>query len=276
MSHDVTAAHETDETTDRRPSEEATGSGSSTADKTPSGLRPVLFYSLLAGLCPLLPVPFLDDVLVGWIRRMMVTELFETYGIKPTSQHRKTLTARKTNRLVGCLKMVIVYPVKKIFRKVFYFLAIKEAVDVASSVLHEGFLIRAAIVGGQLSACETESLERVRDAIAATLDDVDTSPITGAIRRVFRGSRVLVNEVKGQLGSSVSEVKMGATPSTEAGAAIDSLREEDPAVSTLLERLTSAVWAKESYLADLEEVFWEHLAQEDSSRSATSSSSSRP
>lgn len=41
----------------------------------PSWFRQVTFHSLLAGLCPIIPVPFLDDRVLAGVRRKMVRDL---------------------------------------------------------------------------------------------------------------------------------------------------------------------------------------------------------
>jgi hypothetical protein len=168
----------------------------------PSRSDPTL-WAILAGICALSPIPFIDDLFIGAIRRRVLGRIFQAHGVRLSWEQRRALTRGHRGCLVGCLLAVVVYPVRKIFRKVFYFLAVKEAVDVASLLLHQSWLVEHALSRGCVDArglgADKEPLARLNLAIHQTCEEVDTSPINQALRRSFAGSRVFMRGFGRQL-----------------------------------------------------------------------------
>jgi hypothetical protein len=175
---------------------------SSPAPAKPSRSDPTL-WAILAGICALSPIPFIDDLFIGAIRRRVLGRIFQAHGAALTWSQRRALTRGHRGCLVGCLVAVVVYPVRKIFRKIFYFLAVKEAVDVASRLLHESWLVEHALSRGCLDleelAEDKEPLARLNLAIHLTCEEVDTSPVNQILRRSFAGSRVFMRGFGRQL-----------------------------------------------------------------------------
>ncbi len=155
--------------------------------------------AILAGICALSPVPFVDDLIIGAIRRHLVGRLFRARGLELSWGQRRALTKTHRSLLLGCLLGVVVYPIRKIFRKVFYIFAVKEAVDVASHLMHQGLLVEYALASGRVvpSTIGTDRapLERLNRVIHVTCEDVGTSPISQIFRRSFAGGRVFLGRM---------------------------------------------------------------------------------
>ncbi|MEL6181819.1 MAG: hypothetical protein AAFS10_22860, partial [Myxococcota bacterium] len=124
-------------------------SGGPESDK---GMEAILFSAVLGGLCPLIPIPFLDDLIIGTVRRNMVRAIMKRANLKPTDDQVAMLTHNERGGcLMGCLTFVVIYPLKKIFRKLVYILAVKDCSDVASELFHEGMLLRYALRRGLIT-----------------------------------------------------------------------------------------------------------------------------
>lgn len=170
--------------------------------------RPSIATSaFLAGLCALSPIPFIDDLVIGVIRRRLVGRLFRAHGIPLSWGQARALTRTGRNWLLGCLGGVVVYPIRKIFRKVFYFLAVKEAVDVASRLLHQGLLVRHALDQGCVTAADLggreESLTRLNRVVFQVCEDIDTSPINQFFRHGFASGRAFLRGLVTDLRSAL-------------------------------------------------------------------------
>ncbi|MBN2799992.1 MAG: hypothetical protein JXX28_12670 [Deltaproteobacteria bacterium] len=163
--------------------------------------RQVAAYAVLAGLAVLLPVPFVDDLIVGSLRRRMTAQILAEHGVELPPGAVKGLLARPSGCIAGLVLTAVLYPVKKIFRKVFYFLTVKSAIDTASTLVHEGTYLALAAELGFLPrrGADEAVVRRVNLALRFALARTDTSPVTQLLSKAFssgrstlrRGTRVL-------------------------------------------------------------------------------------
>ncbi len=223
------------------------------------GLRSVLLYSLLGGLCPLIPLPFLDDVLVRSIRRRMVRSLLRRAGHDATEAQARRLTrTERRGLLLGCLVGVVWYAIRKISRKILYFLAVKDCVDVASRLLHEGWLLQYALSRGVLpaGALRDEDLDRVRDAIERACERVDTRPLEQLLRRLFDAQMVLLTRLADGLGRLLRAEGASRRDRDAVERALQRGEgREVGALERLLDDLARGLGAHEPYLRALEAAF---------------------
>lgn len=229
--------------------------------------RRVTFHSLLAGLCPLIPVPFLDDRVLASVRRKMVRELAAERGAR-LDPERVDLLAGIERRSRGCVDLAVRGTVtvtfkllRKVFRKVFIFLAVKEGVDTASRVFHEGYLLHLALAWApdwesRSAPLDSGRARTVRRAVDGTLAEVDPRPVEQAVRRVFRGSRSLLRQGARVLGRS-GAARPGRKEERRAGELPEA--EERQILGGVLDRLEAALWQEQGYLDDLEARFRRHL-----------------
>lgn len=146
---------------------------------------PLILYSVMAGLCPLIPVPFLDDMILGYVTRRMTHKLLGSYGLTPTDAQVKQLTRERAGCPLGCLHGMVLYPIKKVLKKILFFLAFKTCIEVASRWFHRGYLLAIATQRGLLTAQTLRSeaaLWPLVLAIEETLIETDTSPISSIVR----------------------------------------------------------------------------------------------
>lgn len=164
--------------------------------------RRMVFWSLLSGLCPLLPVPFLDDWLRDRVRRRMVREMARHHRVALDPPGVRWLADGPPWSVSGCAKgcvsgalfKPIFYIVKKLlrstFRKLIYVLAIKDASDTFSITVHRAWMIDRALASGHLGRADDPPV--VWQAMKQVEGEIDPRPFEASVRAVFRGSRATV------------------------------------------------------------------------------------
>src|SRR4051812_37093618 len=115
---------------------------------TPTPHPIIATHAVLTGLTPLIPVPVLDDLLYTYFMRSMVRRLAAANGHNLKGDEVKTLSAQTGGCGLGCFATLLIYPFKKLLRKVLYFLEWKRASDLISRTYCEGYLLGAAFSEG--------------------------------------------------------------------------------------------------------------------------------
>lgn len=221
--------------------------------------RRVAFYGLLAGLCPLIPVPFLDDRALSAVRRGMVRTLARERGVALSAVQVEYLSGTY-RRPRGCLAWggalavaLTLKLAKKLFRKLLIFLALKQSVDTTSRVFHEGYLVHVlldpAVPSTRIPADEAEAW-RARWALEATVARADPRPVEQAIRRTFRGSGSALRQAARTLARTV---RHGRSAPEEAVAG-------EKRLTGLVDRLTAELWRERGYWTALEQSFARRIA----------------
>ncbi|MCP4656556.1 MAG: hypothetical protein GY856_14180 [bacterium] len=241
------------------------------ADSQPPGLRRLVFHSLLSGLCPLIPIPFLDDWARDLLKKRLVAELVRRHGGGLADPELKLLACgHHPPTLEGCVRgcfsfaliktvaLVAAKVLRKVFRKILIFLTIKECVDGFSRTFHEAYLVRHALLLGRLPASETGVLE-VRQAIEAAVAQVDPRPIEQLVRRAFAGSRKLLARGARQLGRLLQPLRRSGREDRELLHEDLPLDQEEELLGGLVDELTSELEHEARYLRQLEKLLENQL-----------------
>lgn len=231
----------------------------------PPWFREVVGDSLLGGLCPLLPVPLVDDLVLLQMRRRMVDHLARRWGLALSPAQVARLAGGRGIGLGRLAGRALVYPFRKLLAKVFYFLAIKDAVDTFSLLFHHGYLLHAAAargafrgeLAGQGGAAGVPSLvddatfARVAAAVEATLAATNTGPLRHLLLGVFRHSRRLLGGALRWLRARLG--RRGELPELPADTASPApAMPPAPELEQLLDRLLLVLWGDAGYRARLE------------------------
>ena len=163
-----------------------------TRDISPRSLRIVATHSAIAGLCPLIPLPYVDDLLIRRVTRRMCGVLYEAHGLHLTPASARALTRAPTHWLRGAATSVALFPVRKLLRKVVYVMAINDCAQVASSVFHDGWLLARLLERGPQARSleDPRYLHKVRNAMLQTYADINPAPLRRALVGAFLGARV--------------------------------------------------------------------------------------
>lgn len=210
------------------------------------GQTGLVTYAVLTGLTPLIPVPVLDDVVKNYFRRRLVRAQAAGRGRALSDEEVAALAEEPGGGcLRGCAVQAVVYPAQKIFRKVFYFLEWKRAVDLTSQTYHFGYLVGYALEGrGEgPSPLDTHGAERVGAAVREVCREAPIKPVERAVAGTFRQSRKVLGGAAALLGQSLRRLTGRARPEEVAGALSElepaEAREVEPVVARLQHSLAS-------------------------------------
>lgn len=208
--------------------------------RTPGSVsqRGLVTHAVLVGLTPLIPVPVLDDIAKGYFRKRLVRSLAASHNRSLSEKELDALVSEKEGGcLRGCMSAVIVYPLKSVFRKIFYFLEWKRAVDLASRTYHFGYLTGYAMQrrADGTSILDVRRAADVSAAIQAVCREAPIKPVESAIASTFRQSRRMLRAGANLLSGSLRRLTTRARDEQVAEAIElvepDEAREIEPVVA---------------------------------------------
>jgi hypothetical protein len=177
------------------------------AEEGGGGPQPVLVtHAVLTGLTPLIPVPLVDDLVKNYFRKRLVRRLAAGAGRVLSEEELDALASESGGGcLGGCVGTVLVYPVKAVFRKIFYFLEWKRAVDLTSRTYHFGYLVGHALRrrDGAPSLLDAHGARAVNEAIEAVCREAPIKPLESAVGGTFRKSKSVLRSAASLLSGSL-------------------------------------------------------------------------
>ena len=132
----------------------------------------------LAGIAVLVPIPLIDWVLEMIFRRRMLSRIAARHGRMVSPEVQQVINQESRRSCWGCLwwPFTAVYSLlKRLSRKILYFLTIKEASDQVSYYWHRAFLLNYMLAEGHLDTPEQAML--ARRVMNDLLTDTTTSPL---------------------------------------------------------------------------------------------------
>jgi hypothetical protein len=217
----------------------------SAAATTSTNQRSIITHAVLIGLTPLIPVPFIDDIVKGYFQRRLVRSLAAAHGRELSEKDVAQLTEeRGSGCLSGCLGQAFIFPLKMIFRKIFFFLEWKRAVDLTSSSFHQGYLIDYALGEGWLSqAPHARDASEVRTAIEEVCRESPIRPVESAIKISFTQSKSMLKAGAKVLEQALKRVT-GKRDEREVSEAVTSVEaQEEREIAGVVSRLQKAIEA---------------------------------
>ena len=198
----------------------------------------LLRHALLVGLTPLIPVPFVDDVARVALRRRLVRGVAAEERVALGDDVVEALAGEPSGGCLGALPRLLIYPVKKIFRKVFFFLEVKRAVDLVSTSWHYGWLLQVALRRGQL-APGTAGAAALRSAIEGLLEESRVKPLERVLHEALRSSRGILQGGADLMARALRGTRRGAG---RVDAAVEAaLPGEQALLDDLVKRLQAAM-----------------------------------
>lgn len=207
--------------------------------------RLILTHSVLVGATPLIPIPVLDDLAKSYLQRRMIRELGELRGQLFDSPSTKTLADDSGEGcLRGCLSGAVMYPLKKLFRKVFLFLEWKRAIDLVSRTYHRGYLVDHALSRGWAGPSSGRTAGEVRRAVDDVCRLSPIKPVELAVKVTFGQSKAVVRDAARILQESFRRLVNKASHDRidEVARAIEAVGpEEERQIEGLVTRLQAAI-----------------------------------
>ncbi|HEX8557439.1 MAG TPA: hypothetical protein VF668_05030 [Pyrinomonadaceae bacterium] len=204
----------------------------------------VVTHAVLTGLTPLIPVPLVDDLVKGYFRKRLVRSLAASAGRPLSDEEADALTAERDGGcLRGCATTALVYPLKSVFRKIFYVLEWKRAVDLTSRTYHFGYLVGYALRprGGGPSPLDLRGARAVGEAVDAVCREAPIKPLEAAVGGAFSKSKGALRAAAALLAGSLR--REPARPE-QVAAAVERVEPEekrqlDPVVTRLQRSIAS-------------------------------------
>ena len=216
---------------------------------------------VMIGASALIPVPFLDDVVKAYLEKRLFSDVAKREGLSLSKEERDRLTHEQSGGCCagGCLKSAFLYPFKKLFRKIFYFLEIKRAIDQSTTALAQAWLFRLTLYrdlwkpGGDLESCD-----RVRNAIKSACLSHGVKPLEVAVSHAFAETKSTLWQFAGRFSRDT------VTSDADMSKAVDKIeREEQEQLKGVTQKLSDSLnEVSEAYLVKFGITFEEHLAAE--------------
>ena len=149
-----------------------------------------------AGLSVLVPIPLVDLLFEHFFERRMAATICRARGVDIGAEALASLGRRRGPLITvrGCLMLPVsggLYLLKRISRKILYFLTVREATEQLSRYWHRAYLVDHMVVAG-LCQAPPGDLAIATDALEATLGSAETSPLLRLARATVGGAhRVL-------------------------------------------------------------------------------------
>lgn len=138
-------------------------------------------WVMLSACALFVPVPFLDDYMARRaLRRALKYDAPDATPLDDATLD--ILTDDRASMLMGCLKMILIWPMKKLFRTVFWFLTVKDVLDRVAYGAQVLSMVRLARGQGWLP----ERARGVRDGMEVTFGKHRWSPVMRVILRDLR------------------------------------------------------------------------------------------
>lgn len=201
-------------------------------------------HAVLTGLTPLIPVPLVDDLVKDYFRRRLLRSLAAANGRGLSGEELDALASeRDRGCLAGCVLSVLVYPLKAVFRKLFYFLEWKRAADLTSRTYHFGYLADYAMRrrASGASALDLRGAAAVSEAIQAVCREAPVKPLESAVGGTFRQSKRVLSSAAGLLAGALRRQPARAEQVAEAIERVEPEEERqlDPVVTRLQRSIAS-------------------------------------
>lgn len=188
----------------------------------------LLKYAVLVGMTPLIPLPLLDDIAQAYFERRMIEKLARAHRLELSAVQLDELASPPPDpvgAIRGCLLNVLLYPIKKILRKIFFFLEIKRTIDLVSTTYAKGHVLDRVLVRGLCAPAGPHAPRDVRAATERALVRVGTSPIELAVRNAFTSSTELIKRLVAQLFAVLRGVSRAER--TQIAAAVSAVEEQE-------------------------------------------------
>ena len=167
-----------------------------------------------AGLALLIPLPFVDLAFEVLFRRRIPQSIARARGsvLAPGVRRGLGRAVEAPGTLRGCLSMLakaLLYIVKRIWRKIIYVLAVRDAVTALTRYWHRASLIDHMVRAGHLEPGADTGL--AADVFARVLREIDPSPLRETARQTVANVHHVVRLLAGarRLGAAAVTRELG-------------------------------------------------------------------
>ncbi|MAS96661.1 MAG: hypothetical protein CMO55_26015 [Verrucomicrobiales bacterium] len=164
--------------------------------------RATVVGTVLSAPCALVPVPFLDDILLAKVRKGMVHRVLRENGVLTDPRRMKVVYAGISKgcflTVIGLAGSLVVKIFKKLFRTIFFIFAVRgAALEMTETYLLGRVVIRCAERGwySDPDTCREQALH-TRAAFNKAMNGTDGRVFVKAMKAVWRGAASSKSVVK--------------------------------------------------------------------------------
>jgi len=242
-------------------------------------LKDSLPFCILGGLCPLIPLPWLDDWALNHFQKNLLRKVSARRGVQLSDRDLEIL-ARGYEEKRGCLfsffmfpfQLIVFFllrPAKQIMKKMTVIFAVKEAADMTSRLLHQAVLTDHAarsqlIQSSPASGATNEERDTHKKQLLATAalingtcSRLDTRPLNQLIKRTLKSSRLLLGSVIAAFLLWARKIRQGLRQTGE----FEEFAGSEEELKRLSADLTAELLLKENYFSQVIRTFDEFKAK---------------
>jgi hypothetical protein len=152
----------------------------------------LLYHAILIGASPLIPVPFVDELIAAYFWRRLVAEIAKLHALKLSKEEIRQLASQQdTGCLNGCSTLIIL-PLRELYREIFFWLEWRRGIDLATKAYYFGYLLNFTF---EKVDFQSQNIPKYRVAIQSSLSGVNTRLLREVVARTFYSSKGLVRAV---------------------------------------------------------------------------------
>ena len=164
-------------------------------------------HAVLIGLTPLIPVPFLDDLVKSYFYRRLVRSLASRYKLSLSTDEINVLAEdRGQGSIRGCLFGIVEYIVKRLVRKLIIVLEWHRAIDLVTQAYYAGYLMDYAFQQGWFAPSDPQQAIKLRSAIDTARKNANVNLVRNIVKSSFNQSRALVLDAVRQVTRSLRDI----------------------------------------------------------------------
>ena len=173
----------------------------------PMNQSTIITHAVLIGLTPLIPIPFLDDLVKSFFYKRLVRALAARYSLVLNNTEINLLSEDRSRGLLkGCLLGTVEYIVKRLIRKLIIVLEWHRAIDTVTQAYYAGYLMDYAFQQGWYAAGDPAQAMRLRAAIDTARKDANLNLVRNIVKSSFNQSRGLVLDAVRQISFSLKDI----------------------------------------------------------------------
>jgi hypothetical protein len=156
----------------------------------------LLYHTILIGVAPLIPIPFVDEWIVAYLWKHMISEIAKRHGVKLSKAEISQLTNQKKTGCLTIIGSMIIRPIKELFREIFFWLEWKRGIDLATSSYYFGYLLDFIFEQGYY---QPELASKYQLVIKKSMVGANIRLVREIISKTFYSSKGIVRTVSSWL-----------------------------------------------------------------------------
>lgn len=172
----------------------------------------LITYTVLVGLTPLIPLPIFDDLVKSFFYRSLIRSLASAHQISLSEPEVNALTEEPNGGcVIGCLSWVIKtlffdYLLKRVIRKVLFFLEWQRAIDLVTHTYYAGHLLEHAFQEKWYTPGDVSRAARLREAIEESCAGANMRLVKSIVQGSFEQSRQIILAAAQQISDSLKDI----------------------------------------------------------------------